>query len=99
MKKRRGGMKSVGEIISSPGALFGINPQNLIILRRAWDAEMLSFSRFFYLEGIEKNTVVVKAINSSAANEVCLRKNEILRSLNKYFKSKWLKDIKVVCKF
>lgn len=99
MKKRRGGMKSVGEIISSPGAFFGINPNNLLILASAWDREMSGFKKYFYLEGVEKDAVVVKAVNSSAASEVRLRKNEILRTLNKYFKRKWLKDVKVVCKF
>ncbi len=98
MKIRRGGMKCVADILDSPGALFGIKPQNLMILRQAWDAEMSSFKRFFYLDGVEKNAVIVRAVNSSAAAEVRLRKNEIIRSLNKYFRNKWIKEVKVVCK-
>ncbi len=96
MGRKKGGMKSLAEIISSRNIFFGINPSNLPVLAAAWDREYGGFSRYFNLEGVEKNAVIVKARSSCAANDVKLREKEIIRTLNKYFKNKWIKSVKVV---
>ncbi|MEW5950334.1 MAG: DciA family protein [Elusimicrobiota bacterium] len=98
MNRKRGGMKSLADIVSSRGSFFGINFSNLPILSAAWEREYGGLSKHFTLEGIEKNSIIVKASGSCAANEIKIRKNEIIRTLNKYFKNKWIKDVKVVCK-
>lgn len=91
-------MKSLAEIISSRNIFFGLDPSNLPILAAAWDIEYGGFSKYFSLEGVEKNAVVIRVSGSCAANDVKLREKEIIRTLNKYFRNKWIKSLKVVCK-
>jgi hypothetical protein len=95
MRKRSSKISNIKDIISSRSFLFGIKPDNLYILNDAWEKEMSGFKNYFDLAAVEKNVLIINARTSVAANEVRIRKHEIIRSINKYFKNKWIKDVKV----
>ena len=86
----------ISEVLNYRNILGGINPHNLMILKNIWDKELKGLSDYCELYSIEKDKIVLKARNSVIANEIIIRKDSILKDLNKYFKSKWIKDIKIV---
>lgn len=87
---------SASSIISSRGLFGGIKPENLVILKAVWEKEMEGFKKYCELEGVEKNFITVKAVNSVVASELFLRRDEIVRSLNKHFRSKWIKGLRII---
>lgn len=86
---------NTSEIMVSRRIFGGLNPHNLLILQKVWQKELKSLSSHCSLMGVEKNKIILKPSNSVIANEILIRKDEILRDLNKYFKSKWIKDIRI----
>ncbi len=89
-------MKSVKEILLSYTVFNGIKIENLMILKKAWEEEMKPFLNMCELYSYEKKNLFVKVKNPVIKNEIFLRKDDILKRLNKYFKSKFIKDIKFV---
>lgn len=88
-------MKRIGEIISSK-RLFGIDLKKLPIIENIWIKEFSCFSKFSSIVGIERNILVIKAHNSVIANEIKIKKNSLIKEINKYFKSEIIGDIKII---
>lgn len=93
---KKGRWYNISEVINSRKVFGGVNPFNIVILNNVWNREFKSLSAYCKLYGVDKDIVLLKPSNSTIANEILIRKDEILKDLNKYFKSKWLKDIKIV---
>jgi len=86
----------VSDILSYRNILGGINPNNLMILQNIWEKEFKGINEYCELYGIEKNKIILKTKNSVIANEINIRKDSILKDLNKHFRTKWIKDIKII---
>jgi len=89
-------MKSAREILSSYKVFNGIRLENLMILNSVWKEEMKEFSDYCEIDSIDKKTLVLKVKNSVIKNELFMRKDEILKKINKHFKSPFIKDIKLI---
>ena len=89
-------MKSVREIISSYKLFGGIRVENLMILNYVWKNEMKEFSSYCTIDSIDGRTLVLKVDNSVIKNELLIRKSEIIKKINKHFKTGFIKDIRFV---
>ncbi|MBP7796235.1 MAG: DUF721 domain-containing protein [Elusimicrobiales bacterium] len=67
-----------------------------MILNSVWKNEMKEYSLYCDIFSIEKKTLVLKIKNPVVKNEIYIKKDIILRKINKYFNSNFIKDIKFV---
>jgi hypothetical protein len=74
--------------------LGGIVPERLVILEAVWKKEIGRLAGHCELVGVNKGYIVVKTDSSVVYNELVLSSRQIIRSLNKYFSSPWLKGIR-----
>ena len=88
--------KSLKEIITDHKVFGGLNINNLMILNSVWKNEMKEYSLYCDIFSIEKKTLVLKIKNPVVKNEIYIKKDIILRKINKYFNSNFIKDIKFV---
>lgn len=77
----------------------GFNIDRLLILESVWKKEMGSLCDHCVLLGVAKNAITVKTDSSVVANEITLKSRSIIKNLNKYFRSPWIKFLKVANKF
>jgi len=89
-------MKSAREILSSYKIFNGVKIENLMILNSIWNQELKEFSNYCDIHSMEGNTLVLKTKNSVIKNEMFIRKDEIIRKINSYFKSRFVKNIKFI---
>lgn len=67
----------------------------LHILEYAWKKGVGNKSKFWVLYAVQGDTLFVRVRSAVAKAELNVRKNMILKELNKYFKKPWIKDIKI----
>jgi len=89
-------MKNIKEIMSSYKFFNGIKIENLMILNSIWKNEMKDYSLFCDIYSIEKKKLIIKVKNPIIRNEIYMRKDEILKKINSYFKTKFINDIGVI---
>jgi len=89
-------MKNIKEIMSSYKFFNGIKIENLMILNSIWKNEMKDYSLFCDIYSIEKKKLIIKVKNPVIRNEIYMRKDEILKKINSYFKTKFINDIGVI---
>ncbi|MBI4050889.1 MAG: DUF721 domain-containing protein [Elusimicrobia bacterium] len=83
------------ELAKSWKARHSIRPDRVAILNAVWEKELGSLARYWILDGVQAGFLYVKPKSSSAIQELQLRAIEITKKLNKYFKSSWIKGIKI----
>jgi hypothetical protein len=89
-------MKNIKEIMSSYKFFNGIKIENLMILNSIWKNEMKDYSLFCDIYSIEKKKLIIKVKNPVIRNEIYMRKDEILKKINSYFKTKFINDINFI---
>ena len=77
----------------------GFNIDRLLILESVWDKEMGALGEHCVLLGVEKNAIVIKIDSAIVANEVVFKSKHTIKSLNKYFRTPWIKYLKIANKF
>ncbi|MCX5787079.1 MAG: DUF721 domain-containing protein [Elusimicrobia bacterium] len=85
---------SAKEVVRSFGFKVGAQPERLMLLDAAWEREAGHFSKHWKLSAVKRGVLYVATTSPVAAQELQLRAPALLRGLNKYFKSAWLKAIK-----
>ncbi|OGR66062.1 MAG: hypothetical protein A2X31_12640 [Elusimicrobia bacterium GWB2_63_22] len=66
----------------------------LALLDAVWKKEMGRLGEHCVLLGVERNCILVKPSSAAAASELALRSSVLVKGLNKYFKTPWIKAIK-----
>ncbi len=89
-------MKSVREIIFSRKFLGGVDISNLMLIDHLWKKEFSEFSSVCDIYAIEKDILILKVKNSVFMNEVRNRKDFLVREINKYFKNRFIRDIRII---
>lgn len=89
-------MKNIKEILDSYSVFNGIKIENLMILDNVWKNEMKDYSAFCDIHSIEKKKLIIKVKNPVIKNEIYIKKDDILKRINSYFKSKFITDIKFI---
>ena len=82
------------DVVRNFGFKTGAQPDRLAILDSVWEKEAGHFSKHWRLSGVRKGILYVNASSPAAAQELQLRSPGLLRGLNKYFKTAWIKAIK-----
>ncbi len=85
-------LSPIGKDVRSFSQRFGLTDQ-LSLLERAWEAEIGSLARLAKIIAIDGETLVVEVSSSAAMQELSLRRKELIRRLNKYFKEPFVKFI------
>jgi Dna[CI] antecedent, DciA len=77
----------------------GFNIDRLLILEHVWKDEMGALSEHCVLLGVEKNAIVIKTDSAVVANEITLKSRITIKSLNKHYRTPWIKYLKIANKF
>ena len=85
---------SASDIVHSIGYKAGTTTDRLVILDAVWEKEAGGFSKHWKLSGVKRGVLYVAPSSPAAAQELQLRGPSLIRSLNKYFKSAWIKSIR-----
>jgi hypothetical protein len=68
---------------------------DLAVLDHAWSAETGGLAGLAKIVAVDLGTLVIEVASSPAMQEITLRRKELLRRMNGYFKEPFLKDIRV----
>ncbi|MDD4004232.1 MAG: DciA family protein [Elusimicrobiaceae bacterium] len=68
----------------------------LMILNTVWTREAGRMSGHWDIDGVQDGTIYVKARSAAAAQELSMRSALMVKNLNKYFDSPWIRAIKKV---
>ena len=98
IKKERYGKRSSftsGEdLLGAFWRTSGVAEDKVAILNAVWDREIGSFKTHWTLEGVKRGTLHVRVKSSASAQELAMRSRELVRTLNKHFRTPWIKQIK-----
>lgn len=82
------------DVVRSFGFKTGAQPDRLVILDSVWEREAGHYSKHWTLNAVRRGVLYIKTSSPAAAQELQLRGPSLLKSLNKYFKTAWIKAIK-----
>lgn len=91
-KKQR--WSSAADLVSSFKYRAEIQSDKISILNAVWEKELGHFSKHWSLIGVKKGILYVKPRSAAAAQELHMRRAEMVRSLNKYFSRPWIKAVR-----
>ncbi|MBI4056858.1 MAG: DUF721 domain-containing protein [Elusimicrobia bacterium] len=72
-----------------------LQPDRMAILNAVWEKELGALAHYWTLDGVRAGYLYVQPRSSAAIQELQLREAGITRGLNKYFKTPWIKGIKI----
>ena len=82
--------------LKNPRLALGRSLNRLMVLDYVWGQLVGSKGRFWVLEAVKKDTLYVQVKASVARNELTARKTQLIKELNKHFKSPWIKQIEII---
>lgn len=85
---------SVKDIFESRKMFKGLDLNKLFIIDYVWNNEMKEYSKYCDIFALDRRCLVLKVKNSIIKNEIFIKKDDILKKINKHFKSGFIKDIK-----
>jgi hypothetical protein len=91
---RRGDFAGAEDLLKGFWRQAGLAEDRVAILHAIWDREVGSFKMHWILEGVKRGTVHIRVKSSASAQELSMRSRELVRSLNKHFRSAWIKQIR-----
>ena len=92
--EKPGRWSSAADLVKSFSYRAGTVNDKLTILGSVWDKECGAFARHWALVGVKKGVLYVRPKSSAAAQELHMRSEELVRSLNKYFARPWLLGVR-----
>lgn len=88
------GWTSSASLVRSWKFQTGAQTDKIAILNSVWEREMGHMAQHWKLSGVKKGVLYVVPKSPAAAMELQMRAPSVLRSINKYFRSAWIKAIK-----
>jgi len=85
---------AAGDVLRGLRFRLGMNEDRMAILAAVWEKEAGGFSRHWQLSAVRKGILYIKPRSPAAAQELQLRAPGLMRGLNKYFKTPWIKGVK-----
>jgi hypothetical protein len=85
---------SAKDVVRSFGFKTGTQGDRLALLDAVWEREAGHFSKHWKLSAMKRGVLYIEVSSPAASQELQLRAPSLLRALNKYFKSDWIKAIK-----
>ncbi len=94
MDKARKRWSTGEDLVKSFKFQTGIQSDKISILNAVWEKELGHFARHWQLVGVKKGVLFVRPRSAAAAQELTMRAEGMIRSLNKYFSRAWIKAVK-----
>lgn len=88
--EKKGRWSTAGELAQSFSYRAGTVNDKLTILNSVWDKECGAYAKYWSLVGVKKGVLYVRPKSSAAAQELHMRAEVLLKSLNKYFSRPWI---------
>lgn len=88
--EKKGRWSTSSDLVRSFSYRSGTVDDKLTILSSVWDKECGAYARHWELVGVKKGTLYVRPKSSAAAQELHMRSEGLLKSLNKYFSRPWI---------
>ena len=82
------------DLVKSFSYRSGTVNDKLTILGGVWEKECGAFAKHWALVGVKKGVLYVRPRSAAAAQELHMRSEELVRSLNKYFSRPWLVGVR-----
>jgi hypothetical protein len=93
MRKIRRRPETLSEIVNRK-FYKNIDLNKLFMVEYVWNNEVKEYSKYCKIFAVEKRNLVLKAKNSVIKNEIFIKKDDILKKINKHFKTRFIRDIK-----
>ena len=68
---------------------------NLALLDRAWESELGGVAKLARIVALDRESLVVEAESAPAMQEISLRRQELVRRINRHFPEEFIKQITV----
>jgi hypothetical protein len=78
------------DLVKSFSYRSGTVNDKLAILSAMWDKECGAYAKHWALIGVKKGVLYVRPKSSAAAQELHMRSEGLVKSLNKYFSRPWI---------
>ncbi|NNN04505.1 MAG: DUF721 domain-containing protein [Elusimicrobia bacterium] len=88
--KKDSRVSSAADLVRSFSYRSGIVNDRLALLSAVWDKECGAFAKHWALVGVKKGVLYVKPKSAAAAQELHMRSDGLMKSLNKYFVRPWI---------
>ena len=88
--EKKGRWSTAGELVQSFSYRAGTVNDKLTILNSVWDKECGAYAKYWLLVGVKKGVLYVRPKSSAAGQELHMRAEGLLKSLNKYFGRPWI---------
>lgn len=85
-----GRWSTAGDLVKSFAYRTGTVNDKLTILNAVWDKECGAYAKHWALVGVKKGVLYVRPKSSAAGQELHMRAEGLIKSLNKYFSRPWL---------
>lgn len=72
----------------------GVGEDRIAILNSVWEREVGAYRAHWRLDGVTRGVVHVRVKSSASGQELALRSRELVRNLNKHFRSPWIKAVR-----
>lgn len=92
--QKRSHFSSAGDLLRIWKRRAGLDSDRILVLNEVWEREAGHLSRHWTLNGVRRGILYVKVRTPAAGQELQMRGRELVRSLNKYFKKPWIKEIR-----
>jgi len=93
-KEKPGRWSTSGDLVKSFSYRAGTVNDKLTILNAMWDKECGAYAKHWALIGVKKGVLYVRPKSSAAAQELHMRSEGLMKSLNKYFGRPWIVAIR-----
>jgi predicted nucleic acid-binding Zn ribbon protein len=87
---KKGHWSTAGDLVKSFSYRAGTVNDKLAILSSVWDKECGAHAKHWFLVGVKKGVLYVRPKSSAAAQELHMRSETLVKSLNKYFGRAWI---------
>ena len=91
---RKGHWANAADVLRIWKRKSGLDGDRILVLNQVWEKEAGHLSRHWTLVGVKRGILYVTTRSPAAAQELQMRGRELVRSLNKYFKKDWIKEIR-----
>jgi len=90
----KGHWATAGEVLRVWKRRAGLDSDRILVLNQVWEREAGHLSHHWVLSGVRGGVIFVRVKTPAAMQELQMRGRGLVRSLNKYFKKEWIKDIR-----
>lgn len=90
----RGPWSNAGDLVATFTRRAQAGTDRLAILGSVWDKECGAYANHWTLVGVRKGVLYVRPKSSAAAQDLHMKADLLVKSLNKYFSRPWISAVR-----